>query len=73
MGGAPPRGRRMFENFQESLKKIEENALFEYIFRKYLTTCANFSRIWTKNPNGLEIFEKILKIFDENSIEKLNF
>ena len=29
-------------------------------------------RVWTKNANS-EIFEKILKIFDENSIEKLNF
>ena len=30
-------------------------------------------RVWTKNTIGWEIFEQILKIFDENSIEKSNF
>ena len=32
-----------------------------------------FSRVWTKNTNGWENFEKILKGFNKDSIEKLNF
>ena len=30
-------------------------------------------RVWTENTIGRETFEKTLKFFDENSIEKLNF
>ena len=35
--------------------------------------CVKFSRVWTKITMDLGKFEKILKIFDENSMEKLNF
>ena len=38
-------------------------------FKEVNKHCGNFSRFWTKNANCWEI----LKIFDENSIEKLNF
>ena len=31
------------------------------------------TRVWTKNTMGWGIFEKILKIFDENSMGKWNF
>ena len=36
-------------------------------------TTVNLLRVWTKNPTCSEIFQKILKFFDENSIEKWNF
>ena len=38
-------------------------------FKSVNKLCVNFLRLWTKNPNCWEI----LKFFDENSIEKLNF
>ena len=38
-------------------------------FKRFNKPCANFSRVWAKNEKCREI----LKIFDENSIEKLNF
>ena len=41
-------------------------------FKKFNKPCINFSRVWTKYKL-LEIFEKFLKFFDENSIEKLSF
>ena len=35
--------------------------------------CVKFSRVWTKNTIVWGNFAKISKIFDENSMEKLNF
>ena len=61
-----------FENIYENFpKKIAQNAsLFLHIFpKKFNKPFVNFLRVWTKNANCWEI----LKIFDENSIEKLNF
>ena len=46
---------------------------FSLFFKKISKLCVKFLSVWTKNTIGLEIFEKILKIFDENSIEKFNF
>ena len=40
--------------------------------KRFNKSCANFSRVLTKNA-VLGNFEKILKIFDENSLEKWNF
>ena len=45
-------------------------SIFSKTFNK---PCVNFLRVWTKKPKLLGNFEKILKFFDENSIEKLNF
>ena len=45
---------------------------FSIFFKKFNKQYVNFSRVWTKNANCWET-EKIFKIFDENSIEKLNF
>ena len=42
---------------------------FCIFFKKNNKPCVNFFRVWTKNANCWEI----LKIFDENYIEKLNF
>ena len=45
---------------------------FSIFFKKFNKPCVNLLRIWTKNTL-LGNFEKVLKIFDEVSIEKLNF
>ena len=42
------------------------------IAQKLQNQCIKFSRVWTKNTICWGNFEKILKLFDENSIEKLN-
>ena len=42
---------------------------FSIFFKRFNKPCVNFLRVWTKNANCLEI----LRIFDENSIEKMNF
>ena len=52
---------------------MAKNPLFLHIFKKFNKPCVKFLRVWTKNANCWDIFEKILKIFDENSIENLNF
>ena len=58
------------DNFRKSVKnlirKLQKGIILAYFFK----TCVKFLRVWTKNTNGWEIFEKILKIFDENAIEK---
>ena len=46
---------------------------FSIFFKKFNKPCVNFWRVWTKNTNFSGNFEKILKVFDENSFEKLNF
>ena len=68
-------------NFSESFEKIFENFIriflkmhyFSIFFQKVNKPCVNFLRVWTKNANCWETFEKFLKNFDENSIENLNF
>ena len=72
IGGAPGR-RRIFENLQKkSLRKLQKCSILPY-FAKNAKLCIKFSRVWTKNTIGWGNFEKILKISDENSIEKYNF
>ena len=46
---------------------------FRLFCQKISKPCVKFSRVWTKNTIVWEYFEKILKFFDENSMEKLNF
>ena len=46
---------------------------FSLFFKIISKPCVKLLRVWTKNTIGWEYFEKILKIFDDNSIEKLNF
>ena len=43
------------------------------ILQKDLKRCVNFLHVSTKNANCWERFDKPLKFFDENSMEKLNF
>ena len=72
-GGGSPRTPENFENW----KKIpEENCkkccIFAY-FAKNSKPGVKVSRVWTKNTIVRGNFEKILKRFDENSMEKIEF
>ena len=46
---------------------------FSLFFKNISKLSVIFLRVWTKKTIGWENFEKVLKVFDENSIEKLNF
>ena len=46
---------------------------FRLCYKDTSKPCIKLSRVWTKNTTGWGNFEKILKSFNENSIEKLNF
>ena len=75
--GRPRRGSpRKPENFRKfaknSLSKLQKCSIFAN-FSKNFKPSVKLSRVWTKNRIGWGNFEKIEKIFDENSIEKLNF
>ena len=48
---------------------MAKNAVFSPILQKMSKPRGKFSRVWTKNT----IVWEILKIFDENAMEKLNF
>ena len=72
-GGAP----RTPENFRKlkkknSRRKLKKRCIFAY-YAKNSKPCVKFSRVWTKNTIVWGKLEKILKISDENSMEKLNF
>ena len=62
--------RKFSKNFIRILLKMH---YFSYFSKQINKPCVNFLRVWTKNANCWEILRKIRKIFDENSIEKLNF
>ena len=64
-GGIPGR-LRIFENLQKSCK----NAFFKKDFQN---PALNFCAFGRKTLFVLKCFDKILKVFDENSIEKLIF
>ena len=57
------------EIFKRCISKILKNPLFSIFFEKCNKPCVTFSRVW---ENCRET-EKILVIFDENSIQKFNF
>ena len=63
----------LWENFRKFsnvfLPKLLKMDYFSRFFTKFKKPCVNFLRVWTKN----EIVGKFWEIFDENSIEKLNF
>ena len=46
---------------------------FRLFCKEISRPCVKFSRVWTKNTTVWGKFQKILKFFDENSMEKLNF
>ena len=69
----PPDARELSKICKIFLKKIAKMHYFSLFFQRNVTNPALiFPRVWTKNTNCWKI-EKSLKIFDENSIEKLNF
>ena len=73
-GGGPPRTSDNFRKFAKVfLRKVQKMHNFSLCSTKLYKPCVNFSCVWKKNTNGWEIFDKILKIFDDNSIEKLTF
>ena len=53
------------------LRKLLIMLYFCLFYTKFYEPCFNFARVWTKNTNCWKIFDEILKILDENSIEKL--
>ena len=65
----PPGCRKIFENFQRFFLSAKMH-YFSLFYTKLLKPRVNFSRVWTKNTNCWAVFEKILKFFEENSIEK---
>ena len=73
MGRSPPDARRIFENLQKIPEENGKNAVFSSILQKHFKTMRSiFARLDEKH-NCLGNFEKFLQIFDENSMEKLNF
>ena len=54
------------------MKTLAKSAVFSPLLQKTFKPCGKFSRVWTKN-NCLGNFEKILKNFDEHSMENLIF
>ena len=65
-------GEHFSKNFKNFLKKISKNAFFS-IFSKNLTNHALTFCAFGRKTQFIGNFEKILKIFDETSIENLNF
>ena len=67
-------GQENFRKFaKDFVRKLLKMHYFSIFFKIFYQACVNFSRFWNENTNCLENFENILKIFDENAIEKLNF
>ena len=59
--------RRIFENFKKFLKKITKRHYFSIFFKIFNKQCVNFSRVWRKNTNCLEILRKFsMKNQEEN-------
>ena len=55
------------------LTKIAKNQYFRLFYKDTSKHCIKLSRVWMKNTTGWGNFAKILKSFNENSIERLNF
>ena len=53
-------------------KKKQKCIILAY-FTKDFNNLVNFSRDWAKITIGQEIFDNLLKFFDENSLANLNF
>ena len=73
-GGGPPLTQENFRKFaKNSWRKLQKMLYFRLFCKNILKPCVKFWRVWTKNTIVWGNFEKILKILDENSMEKLNF
>ena len=63
-----------FRNFaKKSLRKLQKMKYFRLFCKEFSKPRVKFSRVWTKTTIGWGNFEKILKMFDENSIYKFKF
>ena len=51
------------------LRKLRKMHYFCIFLKEFNKSCVTILCVWTKNPN----FWEILKVFDENSVEKWNF
>ena len=64
----------IFKKFSKTfLRKQQKTNYFGIFFKKFNKLCVNISHVWTTITNCQVNYEKILKILDENSIEKLTF
>ena len=76
--GAPGGGASlMTENFRKlatySLRKLQKMQCFRLFYKDTSKPYIKLSRVWMKNTTGWGNFAKILKSFNANSIENLNF
>ena len=61
-----PGGRRIYENLQKNfIWKLQKYIILAYL-KKFTNHTLVFLRVWRKNTIGWQIFDKILKIFDED-------
>ena len=73
-GGVAPLTPENFRKFAKKfLKKIAKRGVFSPILQRNFKTLRKIFARLTKNTIDWGNFEKTLKFFDENSIEKLNF
>ena len=67
----------MKENFRKfakySLRKLQKTQNFRLFYKHTSKPRIKLSRVLMKNTSGCGNFAKILKGFNENSIERLNF
>ena len=72
-GADPPDAGELSKICKRFLKKIAKNAIFSPIFSKNFKTMRSTFASLDEKHNCLGNSEKILKISDENSMEKLHF
>ena len=72
-GGGATLTPKNFGNLQNFSLKIAKMPYLCLFYTKFYKPCVNFSRVGTKNTTWWKSFEKILKILEKNSIEKLTF
>ena len=69
--GEPPRMPENLRKFAKNfLRKLQKMHYFSLFFKKISQPFVKLLRVWSKNTIAWAMFEKI---FDENSIENLNF
>ena len=69
-GGGAPLTPENFRKFAKNSRRKLQTLLYFRLFCKEITKpCVKFSRVSRKNTTGRGNFEKILKIFDENSMK----
>ena len=72
-GGAPRTPENVRKFARNSWRKLQKMLYLRIFCKEISKPCVKFSRVWTKNTIVLGNSEKISKIFDENSMQKLHF